>query len=134
MKSAQRGNRTATRIAALGQNQIGAGRIRQQQLLERRTCGNLKSPPLFNGNQHGGINAATGHDLGAFRNADIQKFAEPGFRVLNRPSLHDDAFDLTRWMTSLVSVCGKVNRQISGINAPETQNKIYRLVKNNQLD
>ena len=65
---------------------VGPRLRREQQLLQVRPGHPLQPPPLLDGKQNSGFDAAPGHNLRPFGERGIQQLAEPRFGILDRPS------------------------------------------------
>jgi hypothetical protein len=59
----------------------------QQELLQRRTSGALQPTPLLDRHEHGGLDAALGHDLRPLL-AGLEELTEAGLRFLHLPASH----------------------------------------------
>jgi hypothetical protein len=87
-------------LASPWHSQLGSGLVGKQQLFQGRPSCKLKASPLSDRHQDGRLGATLGHHLRAIGKARIKELAEPGFGVLNGPSMHK-TLQMTSFLTSL---------------------------------
>jgi hypothetical protein len=74
--------------AALGQQIVEPSVVGQKQILESWSRGGGKPAPFADGDKHGRLGAALGHNLWPLSLAGCEKFTKTRFGVLHWPGFH----------------------------------------------
>lgn len=77
--------RMSARVAALRKRERRARQLRQQQLLQRRSCRHPQPAPLVHRYENCSFRAALRDHLRSLGQALLKELAEPGFCILNGP-------------------------------------------------
>jgi hypothetical protein len=88
IRSRKLGRSSPAQASTPRQRNIHSRLVGEKQFFQRCRRGLPHPSPVIDGHEYGCLGPVLRYDLRALAQARIEKFAEPGFRILHRPSLH----------------------------------------------